>query len=330
MKPWLLFEAKRPTLWILLFITTVAVSSCGGNSGGNSNAGNQQATVDSTTPNSNNVVDEINPPVPTGQTAIDGYHWFNFRRRQMGLAIVSENALISSAAQAHSDYQRLNQTITHLEVPDRQGYTGITLADRLSAAQYQLPRVNYAYGEVISATGYTSGILAAELLLGAIYHRFVILEPKFTEAGVGAATATNGYTYFTTNFASNDLFRAGLGNGRLVAFPFPGQQEVPTTVFSDEEEPDPVPDQNEVGYPVSVHADITSVVQVDSFTMHPRGGEQAATRLLTREWDGNISFPSVAAIIPLDALQPKTDYDVQFTGTVDDLPINLTWSFKTQ
>jgi hypothetical protein len=147
---------------------------------------------------------------------------------------------------------------------------------------------------------------------------------------MGAATAANGYTYFTTNFASTDLFQAGLGTGRLVAFPFPGQQDVPTTVFSNQEQPDPVPDQNEVGYPVSVHADITSVVQVDSFTMHPRGGTQAATRLLTREWDQNISFPSVAAIIPLDPLQSNTDYDVQFTGTVDDVPIHLSWSFKTQ
>ncbi len=248
----------------------------------------------------------------------------------MGLAIVSENPIISKAAQAHSDYQRLNQTITHLEVPDRPGYTGVTLADRLDAAHYQLPPVNYAYGEVISAAGYTSGILAAESLLGAIYHRFVVFEPKFTQAGVGAATATNGYTYFTTNFASNDLFRAGLGSGRLVAFPFPGQREVPTTVFSDQEQPDPVPDQNEVGYPVSVHADITSVVQVDTFTIHPRGGTQAATRLLTREWDKNISFPSVAAIIPLYPLQPKTDYDVQFTGTVDDILVSLSWTFKTQ
>jgi len=188
-KPWLLLEATRPTVQILLFLTTIAVSSCGGGSDGNSNTGNPQANAGSTTPTPYDVTDEIILPVLTGQTAIDGYHWFNFRRQQMGLAILSENALISKAAQAHSDYQRLNQTITHLEVPDRQGYTGVTLSDRLNAAQYQLPPANYAYGEVISAAGDTDGIRAAESLLGAIYHRFVVLEPKFTEAGMGAATA---------------------------------------------------------------------------------------------------------------------------------------------
>jgi hypothetical protein len=33
-----------------------------------------------------------------------------------------------------------------------------------------------------------------------------------------------------------------------------------------------VPNQNEVGYPISVHADINNPVLVQSFTVAPRGG----------------------------------------------------------
>ena len=50
--------------------------------------------------------------------------------------------------------------------------------------------------------------------------------------------------------------------------------------FSDYEAPDPVAGQNEVGYPVSVHADISAVLTVQSFTIQPRGGAALTTKLL--------------------------------------------------
>jgi hypothetical protein len=79
-----------------------------------------------------------------------------------------------------------------------------------------------------------------------------------------------------------------------------------------------------------VHADITSTLTVQSFTINPRGGAVLATRLLKKETDTEISEPSVAAIIPLSVLQPQTTYDVRFAGSVDNLPVNLSWSFTTR
>ena len=100
--------------------------------------------------------------------------------------------------------------------------------------------------------------------------------------------------------------------------------------YSNQEQPDPVPDRNEVGYPVSVHADITSTLTVQSFTISPRGGAALATTLLTYENDRNISEPSVASIIPLAVLQPQTVYDVRFAGAVDSVPVTRAWSFRTR
>ena len=72
--------------------------------------------------------------------------------------------------------------------------------DRMLAAGYVYNKSSYAYGEVISATSSNSGFYMAEELITAIYHRFVMFEPKFREIGTGAATTAAGYTYFTDQF----------------------------------------------------------------------------------------------------------------------------------
>jgi uncharacterized protein YkwD len=264
----------------------------------------------------------------SGDTASDGFNWFNQRRLQAGLAAVSRNSLLDAAALGHSNYQQINNVISHGQVPGAPGFTGQRLQDRLAAAGYRFPQNNFAYGEVISATTGSSGVEAAEDLIGAIYHRFVIFEPMFQEAGAGAASASNGYTYFTVNFAANSL-SAGVGRGNLVTYPTAGQQSVERAVFSDQETPDPVPEQNQIGYPISVHADIIADVVVQSFTVRPRGGSPLAVRLHTHDQDPETPT-SAAAIIPLAALAPATTYDVQFTGTVDGIPANRSWSFTTR
>jgi hypothetical protein len=117
----------------------------------------------------------------------------------------------------------------------------------------------------------------------------------------------------------------------MATYPIADQQNLPVVFYSNQEEPDPIPDRNEVGYPVSVHANITSIVKVSSFTINPRGGAPLATRLLTYETDReNFERPSMAAIIPLNVLQPQTYYDVRFIGTVDNVPVDRFWSFRTR
>jgi hypothetical protein len=327
---------RKARAWLISLLIAALAAGCGGG-GGSSSGGNTDRTAnlqpdgvvsDGSVPVS--ILNEAGAPRQTGDMATDGFIWFNFRRQQMGLAPVARNAQVDKAALAHSNYQAINDFITHDEVSTRRGFTGSTVFERLQSAGYSLPGSNYAFGEVISATGDKSGVNAAEELITAIYHRFVIMEPKFLEAGAGVATGSSGYTYFTTNFATRTLNQGGLGNGGLVTYPFNGQQNLPTVFYSNQEQPDPVPDRNEVGYPVSVHADITSAIQVQTFTISPRGGTPLTSKLLTHENDRQIGYPSVAALIPLAQLQPQSYYDVQFIGSVDSVPVNLFWSFRTR
>lgn len=339
----------KASAWLASLMMVILVAGCGGGGG---DSGGNTVTPASVTDNSTNVpagtITEAGAPLATGVMATDGFNWFNFRRQQMGLAVLARNTLIDKAASNHSNYQALNDTITHVEISGKPGFTGVDLypdsgdaskfvdgvpvpgSSRFAAAGYVFPKSNYAYGEVISATADTNGVSAAEDLITAIYHRFVVFEPKFLETGAASATAGSGYTYFTTDFATRTLDQGGLGAGRMVTYPFKDQQNLPVVFYSDQEQPDPVPDRNEVGYPVSVHADITSVLTVQSFTISPHGGAALTTKLLRYGTDPEMNRPSVAAIIPLAVLQAQSVYDVRFVGSVDGVPVTLAWSFKTR
>ncbi|HJV87591.1 MAG TPA: CAP domain-containing protein [Noviherbaspirillum sp.] len=312
-------RSLRPVLSILVLL---ALAACGG--GGNGGSG-------TTTSSPVKAVTSLDPGAPqtTGNTATDGFNWFNFRRQQAGLPGVARNAKLDLAAQGHSDYQKLNDTITHEQIAGKPGFTGQTTGDRLMAAGYLLPAGGYAYGEVISATSDRSGFNAAEDLIAAIYHRFVIFEPIFKEGGSGAATVTNGLTYFTTDFATIGIDTTPQERSRLFTYPYSGQQRVPVNFLSDNEVPDPVPNINEVGYPVSVHSTLGTTLAVQSFTIRPRGGDPLPVQLLRHDTDPQTPGSAVA-IIPLGVLKAATTYDVQFTGSLDGAGISRSWAFTTQ
>lgn len=265
----------------------------------------------------------------TGDVATDGLNWLNFRRQQAGLRVLSRNGLIDNATVAHSNYQRLNE-VTHVQVVGKPGFTGASLFDRLQQSGYANAS-SYFYGEVISASTSTSGVYLAEELITAIYHRFAILEPRFKEIGAGALADSRGYNVLTVNLTANGGYGAGIGPANLVTWPANGQTGVQTNFLSNFEVPDPVPDLNEVGYPVSVHADADVRLTVSSFTMRARGGADLNVRLLSADTDSkNMSTRAAISIVPLAVLSPGTTYDVTFAGTSNGLPLNKSWSFTTR
>jgi uncharacterized protein YkwD len=319
---------EKSRLRLAAWLSALLLAACGGG-GSDNNTGVTGPTT--TTPPA--LTQEPGAPAMSGNTATDGFNWINYRRQQLGLSVLSSNNLINTAAQGHSDYQRLNNTITHLQTPGQPGFTGIDLVSRLNAAGYTLTNRSYAVGEVISATSNSSGFYQAEELITAIYHRFVIFEPTFRELGTGAATGSSGTTYFTADFATVGGF-SGIGAGRFVTYPRNQQTNVPVNFFSDTESPDPVPNQNEVGYPISVHGDgygsVPGNVVVQNFTVAPRGAAALSTRLLSYAAGTADATKTAAAIVPLAPLKSATTYDVNFTGTVGGTAVNYSWSFTTK
>lgn len=311
--------------WRSLIAAVVAASTlaaCGGGGSDDKSASTQTSAeqpVSTATPDA---------PVATGNIALDGRNWINYRRAQLGVPVVTENALLNNAAQGHSEYQRTNNLMSHDQQAGKPGFTGVTLGDRLNAAGYTIPANGYAYGEVISGANSRSGSYLTEELITAIYHRFVIFEPKFRELGTGAATAASGYTYFTANFATRNGFGPGIASNAVVVWPYNGQTGVVTNFLSDSEEPDPVPNINEVGYPISVHANIDAPLAMQTFTVRPRGGSNLQVQVVNSSTDP--AKRTAVSIVPLAKLQAATTYDVSFSGTVNGASVTRDWSFTTR
>lgn len=325
---------RRPSLSASPALLAAAVfaallAGCGGGGGGDNTT--TTGAVVSNTPGQTGPTTPSTAPVETGNTATDAFNWFNYRRGMLGLSVLTRNSTIDVAALGHSRYLQLNNTVSHGQEVGRSGFTGATTEARLTAAGYVITRP-YAFGEVISAANSTSGAYHAEQLIAAIYHRFVIFEPRFREIGTGAVTANGNFTYFTADLATSGTLGAGLGAGRIAVYPVAGQTAVPTNFFSDQEEPDPVPNQDEVGYPISVHADLGrdgGDLNVQSFTVAPRGGAALTTRLLSHASDA-ATGSTVAAIVPLTVLRGNTTYDVSFRGAVHGVAVTQDWSFTTR
>lgn len=301
-----------------------ALVACGGGGGGN------DAGTSNGTPSTGFSGQDASAPTATNNIATDGLNWINYRRGQIGMPALTRSSVIDTAAQGHSDYQRINNVVTHEQTAGKSGFTGVRLQDRLQNAGYVLGQPN-AIGEVISATSNDTGFYMAEELITAIYHRFVIFEPVFKEIGTGAATTSASYNYFTADFVTNNGYGTGIAAGTIVTWPFNGQTQVPNNFNSDYEEPDPVPDRSVVGYPVSVHTNLTRKLTVQSFTIRAHGtNTDLATRLLAQGQDTNTTTQSAVAIVPLAQLASATTYDVSFTGALDGVPVTRSWSFTTK
>ena len=317
----MIVSSLRWKRWIPALLSAALLSACGGGSSDSSNAGQSTSTPPG------QLVQEPGAPALSNNIATDGFNWFNYRRSQIGLSPLVRNGLIDSAALGHSSYLNLNNTVAHEQVLGKPGFTGVTLGDRLAKAGYVVTSLQ---GEVIAGASNTSGFYLAEELVTAIYHRFVIFEPLFKEGGAGAAVSVAGYAYFTTDLASNRNYGTGLAAGQIITYPFSGQQKVAVSFSSDNEAPDPVPNQDVVGYPISVHANYGTPVSVTAFSVRQRGaGADLTVRLLTSSNDAHTPV-SAASIIPLAPLTGNTSYDVSFIGKVNGADITRSWSFSTR
>jgi uncharacterized protein YkwD len=314
----------RSLIPVLVAASTLA--ACGG--GGSDSSGGVAVTPPTSSPAPTPPVADPGAPVMTNNIALDGRNWINYRRAQAGVPVVAENLLINNAALGHSEYLRTNNVMSHDQKAGSPGFTGVTLMDRLNAAGYTIPANGYAYGEVISGTTNGSGFFMAEELITAIYHRFVMFEPKFREIGTGAATSAGGYNYFTADFATRGGFGPGIAANTVVTWPYSGQTGVTPNFFSNSEDPDPVPNLNEVGYPVSVHANIDAPVTMQTFTVRPRGGSNLQVQLVNSSADP--AKRTAIAIVPLAPLKAATTYDVSFVGTVNGNAVTRDWSFTTK
>ena len=218
----------------------------------------------------------------------------------------------------------------HDEDAGSRGFTGVGLNNRLRRpSRIHWSRANYSYGEVISATTNTSGFFMAEELVTAIYHRFVMFEPVFKEIGTGSATTIANYTYFTADFVPTTVTVrgwavAGWWCGRPTARP------ASCRIFSATGK-SPIPSIPPMRW--AIRSACTPTPTPPSWCRTSPSAPATApicrsSSCITRQT--RTRRKAAAAIIPLTRLAAATVYDVAFSGSVDDRPVSMSWSFSTR
>ncbi len=115
----------------------------------------------------------------------------NNERASAGLAPVSANAALDYAARFHAQFQARRNTMSHT------GSRGSDPGRRIANEGYSAS----TWGENV-AYGYNS---CSEVMAGWMNspgHRENILNPAFTEIGMGSAVAGNGSVYWTMDLAA--------------------------------------------------------------------------------------------------------------------------------
>ena len=294
--------------------------------------------------------------------------YLNALRQKSGLIPLQENRLLNRAAASHANYLVLYQEMGHLEQHRHKGYTGKTPSERVV---YH----GYASKDVMEniAVNAQNGASAVDELFAAIYHRFVFLSFDKDEIGAGSAETEiykrtqNAYVYklgsSKLNLLCQKTFVPVSGviylqnvckksdrllpqalyekkqeeiiskNAKVVLHPYPGQQGVMPAFYN--EIPDPLPDYDVSGYPVSVQFNdlYYTTVRLRSFRLFDddENKEIPMSRILTHENDPHQRLKKTQfALMPIKRLEYGTTYRAAFEAEIDGEPYLKSWKFTTR
>lgn len=295
----------------------------------------------------------------------DARSYLNKIREAMGLNRLLQNDLLSNAAQAHANYLVANEVSTHYETKGMPKFTGVKPVDRALYANYASSYVS----ENLSAHMHTAKA-SIDGLFSAIYHRFGFLALDIDEVGVGVAqnrtkTSNSDFVYLMGNsnleqlcheksfsgsgkyyyrVCKNEAHRIGgkafmqaqLTNKRynpeIVVYPYDGQSDVPPVFY--DESPDPLPNYEVSGFPVSMEFNdcYFKDVTLHSFKLFDSHNKEVRDVLLMdKENDPHGRFSDLQyALFPLKRLEYATQYTAKVIYTVNNKAYRYAWAFTTQ
>lgn len=236
-------------------------------------------------------------------------------RALMGLETGPVDPDLAASARAHAAYMFENNQLTHAETVGLPNFTGVGATERARSAGYPLTS-GTEISEVV-AWGETPTRIA-DAWVGGPYHRQPLSMPGWAAAGYGQVGPWATLVTISPWPASAR---------RAVLYPIHRQAGVPTAWNSDSEWPDPVPEEQWSGYPITVTLtapeltdnvdDPYDIIVIDATLEGPDGPVEA--RLLAPKTDA--SLKSLVALIPLEILRTSTAYTARFVvewaGTED-------------
>jgi hypothetical protein len=288
-------------------------------------------------------------PAVAAASAGDCYTQLNAIRAQAGVPAASATALpaLADAAASHASYRARTDAAggtdqsQHHQTPGRQGFTGVTGADRTKAAGLADGTWRGQFENVTTGPA-ASGV---QSWVDAPYHRFPLLDANNRAAGCSTTTARKllGHTHAASVLEMASTWTPQ--TRQLTTYPAAGQTGVPVSFDRLRERPAPFPAAADtVGYVVSIQADGYYALKVKSFTLtqgarhtavaaHVAAGSKTSAADVAL--DTNLSA-NTAMLAATGSLAPHTTYQVRVAGSVQveqggawtNLPAR-TWSFTT-
>ena len=278
---------------------------------------------------------------------LDSYHFVRFAdyaRIAEGLPPLLLNVGLPSAAQSHAAYLEHNWTAyrsaTSLDLePDATaaGFTGGTSTERAQAFGAIAPG---GVTEILTHESLEGSMLS---IMGSLFQRLALLDPRVIGLGTGYADTPNHPTYVL------DLALAsGVQNTPLSwAYPLDKATDIQTGYYG--ETPDPLAQYPaaqsatpEAGYPVSLtfNPQFVQSVDVSSATLSANGQDIPVYRFDGGAYTGPDPYPNgdvatTIAMFPESRLAYSTGYTAHITGTLQmrdgsTQPFDQSWSFTTE
>jgi len=291
--------------------------------------------------------------------------YINSIREAMSMQQLQDNMRLELAAQMHADYLVVNDEVSHYEIEGHKLYFASNAVERAF-------RTGYNSSHVLEnlSTKNENAHRSVNSLFSAIYHRFSFLNLNIDEIGVGIQqdqtdTQKSAFVY---NMGNNDLNRLctqesykGTGkyvynicsnkghrirekafhtalnavkqyNPKIIFYPYNGQKEVPPAFY--EEIPDPLPDHEVSGFPVSIEFNdyFFEDVRLNSFKLYKETGEEITEiQLMDTRTDLHRFFTKHQyALFPLKRLEYDTEYRAEVVYTVKGKEEKAMWRFKTE
>ncbi len=311
--------------------------------------------------NQKKVVNVKLPKIDEAYEALIAKDLINSIRSKVGLNSLIPNQNLQKAASLHANYLVANRESSHFEIEGHKFFVGKRPLDRTLFVNY----ISKSVSENLSSNT-PDAKSSVSSLFSAIYHRFGFLSNKIDEIGVGVKQdekdhKITAFVYdmgnsnlvrlcsqnnpisksYYTNFCKNSNIKASKNdyeeainflkraNPKIVVFPYDKQTDAQVVFYN--EDPDPLPQYDVSGFPISIEFNdyYYKDVKVDSFKLY-QGDREVDSLFMDKQSDPNGKFTkNQFALFPIKRLKFNTKYKAIVKYRVGNKEFSKTWSFKT-
>lgn len=252
----------------------------------------------------------------------DPVQTLNNLRAIYGLNTLYENRQLAFAAEKHAYYLKGQSQPSHFEDSSQPNYFGKDPMDRALKSSYS--NTSFSVGEVLAFyDGERNNDI--EKFLVAIYHRFLILEPKYNEVG----------SYYLKNGSTNIIeIMLGVRNSsstniQTSYYPYDNQIDIPLLFYPSQEIPNPMPERDVVGYPITFQVTSGNKLDIVSFNLYDDKGNNLDGKIMNTSTDEHLT-ESQFGFIPYNKFNENSRYTANISGYINGSPFSKRWSFTTK